>query len=70
MRLRLACLFLLATAFALPGRAQTSGVILIKNATLVTVTHGRIEHGSILIRGGKNPAVGTNGGAPAPAAGT
>ena len=67
MRLRVACLFLLATAFALPGRAQTSGVILIKNATLVTVTHGRIEHGSILIRGGKIAAFGTNVAAPADA---
>jgi imidazolonepropionase-like amidohydrolase len=64
MRFRLACLLLLVTAFALPGRAQTSGVILIKNATLVTVTHGRIEHGSILIRDGKIAEFGTNVAAP------
>ncbi|MDE3136062.1 MAG: amidohydrolase family protein [Acidobacteriota bacterium] len=67
MRFRLSCLLLLVTAFALPGLAQTSDVILIKNATLVTVTHGRIEHGSILIRGGKIAAFGTNVASPADA---
>lgn len=34
-------------------------VILIQNATILTVSHGTIEHGSILIRDGKIAAVGT-----------
>ena len=40
--------------------AQKNGTILIKNATLLTVTHGNIEHGSILIRDGKIAEVGTD----------
>lgn len=42
-----------------------SGVTLIKNATVITVTHGRIEHGSVLIRDGKIADVGTDIQAPA-----
>jgi imidazolonepropionase-like amidohydrolase len=41
-------------------RAQSPSVILIQNATILTVTHGNIEHGSILIRDGKIAAVGTD----------
>jgi imidazolonepropionase-like amidohydrolase len=67
MRYRLAILLIFAAALALPARAQNSGVILIKNATLVTVTHGTIEHGSILIRDGKIAAVGKDVAAPADA---
>ena len=37
----------------------------IKNATILTVTHGTIEHGSILIQDGKIAAVGTDVQAPA-----
>lgn len=41
----------------LPARAtatpETTPVILIQNATLLTISHGAIEHGSILIRDGK-----------------
>src|SRR5712691_11030303 len=33
-------------------------VILIQNATILTVSHGAIEHGSILIRDGKIAEVG------------
>jgi imidazolonepropionase-like amidohydrolase len=52
-------------AFAvLPAHAQNSSTILIQNATIVTVTHGNIEHGSILIRDGKIAAVGTDVKAP------
>jgi imidazolonepropionase-like amidohydrolase len=40
--------------------AQGSGAILIQNATILTITHGNIEHGSILIRDGKIAAVGTD----------
>ncbi|MGB8540234.1 MAG: amidohydrolase [Candidatus Acidiferrales bacterium] len=34
--------------------------ILIQNATILTITHGNIKHGSILIRDGKIAAVGTD----------
>jgi len=66
-------LLLLAITFALRApvavRAQDSNaaknnIILIKNATLLTVTHGNIEHGSILIRDGKIAEVGTDVKAP------
>jgi len=40
--------------------AQTNNTILIEDATLLTVTHGNIEHGSILIRDGKIAAVGAD----------
>ena len=46
---------------------DNSGVTLIKNATIITVTHGRIEHGSILVRDGKIAAVGADVQAPADA---
>ncbi|HTC78445.1 MAG TPA: hypothetical protein VK657_07500, partial [Terriglobales bacterium] len=46
--------------------AQTKDVV-IKNATLLTVTHGKIEHGSVLIHGGKIAAFGASVNAPADA---
>src|ERR1700735_2153854 len=42
------------------SNAQKNSAILIKNATLLTITHGNIEHGSVLIRAGKIAAVGTD----------
>ena len=42
-----------------PLRAQNSQTIFIDNATILTVSHGTIEHGSILIRDGKIAQVGT-----------
>ena len=42
-----------------------SNVTVIKDATIITVTHGRIEHGSILVRYGKIAAFGTDVQAPA-----
>ncbi len=56
-------------ALVIPSRvlAQSPKVIFIKNATLLTVTHGNIEHGSILIRDGKIADVGANVTAPADA---
>ena len=33
--------------------SEPAPVILIQNATILTVSHGNIEHGSILIRDGK-----------------
>lgn len=48
-------------ALAIVGRADS---ILIRNATILTVTKGTIEHGSVLIEDGKIAAVGTNISAP------
>jgi imidazolonepropionase-like amidohydrolase len=47
--------------------AQGPSAIFIQNATILTVTHGNIEHGSILIRDGKIAAVGADLKAPADA---
>ena len=47
--------------------AQNPGSIFIQNATILTVTHGNIEHGAILIRDGKIAAVGAGLKAPADA---
>lgn len=49
--------FLPACAGTVPDAAP---VIVIQNATLLTISHGAIEHGSILIRDGKIAAVGPN----------
>ena len=41
-----------------PTAGQASGVTVIQNATILTVTQGTIENGSILIRNGKIARVG------------
>jgi imidazolonepropionase-like amidohydrolase len=51
-------MFLFFAATSIPMLAQDSNTLLIRNATVLTVTHGNIEHGSILIRGGKIAAIG------------
>jgi len=52
---------LIVTLIAPPAtRAQDPTTIFIQNATVLTVTHGNIEHGSILIRDGKIAAVGAD----------
>lgn len=51
----------LIVALAVVAQAQNKGEILIKNATIMTASHGVIEGGSILIRDGKIAAVGKNG---------
>ena len=56
------------TLCAAPASTQESNVTLIKNATILTITHGIIEHGSILVRDGKIAEVGANVAAPAGAA--
>ena len=43
---------------------QTGGDVLIKDATILTVTHGTIAKGSILVQGGKIKAVGAGVAAP------
>jgi imidazolonepropionase-like amidohydrolase len=50
--------FLLTLTLGVIGQAQNSDEILIKNATVMTASHGTIEGGSILIRNGKIVAVG------------
>ncbi|HEX6087977.1 MAG TPA: amidohydrolase family protein [Thermoanaerobaculia bacterium] len=55
---------ILAIAVALPLFAQER-VTLIRNATILTVTNGVIENGSVLIRGTKIAAVGRDVSAPA-----
>jgi imidazolonepropionase-like amidohydrolase len=52
-------LALLALALS-PAWAQDAGTIVIRNATILTVTNGTIRNGSILIRDGKIAAVGRN----------
>src|SRR6202046_1488433 len=46
------------------SNTEKNSTILIKNATILTITHGNIEHGSILIRDGKIADVGTDVKAP------
>src|SRR5271163_714807 len=70
MKLRIFCaaaLFFMACT-PVATRAQNPGTIFIQNATVLTVTHGNIEHGSILVRDGKIAAVGTDLKAPEGAA--
>ncbi len=50
------CLFTLISC--LPVFAQNGGETLIRNATVMTASHGTIENGAILIRNGKIAAVG------------
>ncbi|HTS12312.1 MAG TPA: amidohydrolase [Candidatus Limnocylindrales bacterium] len=53
-----------AATLARAQNTQNSSVVLIQNATILTVTHGTIEHGSILIRDGKIADVGADVKAP------
>jgi imidazolonepropionase-like amidohydrolase len=60
---------LLAGFSAMSSAAQLAippkGDVLIKNATLLTVTHGRVEHGSVYVKDGKIAAFGAKVDAPA-----
>src|SRR5205085_8440798 len=55
----------LSIAVAQTSTKPTAEDVVIKNATILTVTHGTIENGSILLRGGKIAEVGKNVNAPA-----
>ena len=59
--------FLMVAFMPSAAFAQASNTILIQNATILTISHGNIEHGSILIRGGKIAALGTDVKAPSDA---
>ncbi len=56
----LALIFIAASAVHTQPRPEAKGpvVVVIQNATILTITHGTIEHGSILIRDGKIAGVG------------
>ena len=60
---------LLLAAFAASAKAQSPAPhdVVIKNATVMTVTHGNIQNGSIYIKEGKIAAVGATVNAPAAA---
>lgn len=66
---RAAVVFLYAAFGAIAVLAQQAipakGDVVIKNATLLTVTHGRVEHGSVYVKDGKIAAFGANVQAPA-----
>lgn len=53
--------------FLIAALARAENVILIHDATILTVSHAPIEHGSVLIRGAKIAAVGPNAQVPVPA---
>jgi imidazolonepropionase-like amidohydrolase len=61
----LAGLFVAASVSRATPPADASPVILIQNATILTVSHGTIENGSILIKDGKIAEVGPSIKAPA-----
>jgi len=61
----LASLFVAASVSRATPPADASPVILIQNATILTVSHGTIENGSILIKDGKIAEVGPSIKAPA-----
>src|SRR5580693_5519081 len=54
----LLCLFALPLLTQAANPPDAPPVILIQNATILTVSHGTIEHGSVLIKNGKIAEVG------------
>src|SRR5579863_10141152 len=54
------CIFVLPLATHAANPPDSAPVILIQNATILTVSHGTIEHGSILIKDGKIAEVGAS----------
>jgi imidazolonepropionase-like amidohydrolase len=54
------CFFALPLFARAASPSDAAPVILIQNATILTVSHGTIEHGSILIKDGKIAEVGTS----------
>jgi imidazolonepropionase-like amidohydrolase len=57
----------LGSASAPEAGAPTQTVIAIHDATILTITHGKIEHGTVVIRGAKIAAVGPNASVTIPA---
>src|SRR5580693_101033 len=56
----LLCFFALPLLTRAANPPDAPPVILIQNATILTVSHGTIEHGSILIKDGKIAEVGAS----------
>lgn len=71
MKYRMATLASLLLVFVVSGWAQNEAPkpneFVIKNATLLTVTHGKIEHGSVYVKDGKIVGFGATVNAPASA---
>jgi len=67
MRVAVALAAVVVGASAICGAENTPSAILIRNATILTVSHGTIEKGDVLIKDGKIAAVGTSVPAPADA---
>ena len=63
----LAVLSLAAPAQTSPPESSSHNDVLIKNAIVMTVTHGNIQNGSVYIKNGKIAAVGANVNAPSSA---
>ncbi len=63
--LLLACVTAMLPCLFGQGAPSKSADVLIKNAIVMTVTHGNIKNGSIYIKDGKIAAVGENVNAPA-----
>jgi imidazolonepropionase-like amidohydrolase len=61
-----AVLCLTATAALSQSNVQSNDFV-VRDATILTVSHGKIEHGSIYVKNGKIAAVGTNDQVSAPA---
>ena len=57
--------FSAVSLFATPAHAQTIPDFVIKNATVMTASHGTIEHGSVWLHNGKIAGVGATVNAPA-----
>lgn len=47
-------------AFLMPATGRSGNLVVVRNATILTVSHGVIQNGSILVRGGKIAEVGGN----------
>jgi len=59
-----------AALLSMAGAALAENVTVIRDATILTVSHGKIEHGTVVIRGAKIAAVGPNDQVQVPAGAT
>src|SRR5512135_3412652 len=60
----LPCLLFVAAGTLLAQQPAAHNEVLIKNGTILTITHGTIQNGSVYIKDGKIAAVGQNVEAP------
>src|SRR5208283_4863920 len=66
-KLALLCAWLMLAAASALAQSAAHHDVVIKNATVMTVTHGNIKNGSVYVKDGKIAAVGENVNAPASA---